>query len=253
MSDQVRIFLTGRVCVEGPAAVIDESDLPGNQGRIAFATLVHERRPVHRDRLADIVWDGRLPDTWSTSLNAIVSKLRAQLTVAGLDGKAVLAASGGSYAVSLPTDCWVDTEDAIRRIDRAEGAQRHGDSVTAVQEATVASSILRRPFLGGTDGSWVGEVRRELDAALYRSHIVLASGWIDRGDHQLASSSAERAIELDPIRETAYRLLMEAELARGDSVAALHAFDRCERIVRNEFGSSPSTLLTELAERARQT
>jgi DNA-binding SARP family transcriptional activator len=61
-----------------------------------------------------------------------------------------------------------------------------------------------------------------------------------------------RAIELDPVREAAYQLLMEAELARGDVLAAMRAFDRCERVVRDEFGASPSTAMLELADRARR-
>lgn len=252
MSDEVKVFLTGRLCVQGPGGTITDVDLPGNQARLAFALLVHERRPVHRDRLADVIWDGDLPDTWNTSLNAIVSKLRRQLGRVGLDGKDVVSASGGSYAVSLPAASWVDTEDAIRRVDRAEGAFRHGDLPNALREATVASSILRRPFLGGLDGDWVADVRRQLGAGLYRSYVVLAGGWILQGDHQLASSIAERAIVLDPIRETAYRLVIEAELGRGDAIAALEAFDRCERVVRDEFGASPSAETLELVERVRQ-
>lgn len=252
MTGRVKIFLTGRIAVHGPAGTIDETDLAGYQTRTALAVLVHERRPVERDRLAHILWNGNLPEMWSTSLNAIVSKLRRQLGRTGLDPKETLAATGGSYVVSLPGDAWVDVEDAIRRADRADGASRHGDTEAAVSDATAASSILQRPFLPGVDGEWVDGVRRHLDAALFRCLVLLASGWNDRGDHQLASTIAERAIQLDPLRETAYRLLMEAELARGDSIAALLAYDRCERIVRDEFGASPSEVTTAVAERARQ-
>lgn len=248
----MRIYLTGRLCVAGPAGTITDADLPGNQARLALALLVHERRPVHRDRLADVIWDGELPGTWNTSLNAIVSKLRRQLTRTGLDGRSVLTTSGGSYAISLPAASWVDTEDAIRRVDRAEGAARHGDLAAAVAEATVSSGILQRPFLAGVGGEWAAGVRRQLQTALYRSYVVLAHGWLEQGDHQLASTVAERAIVLEPIRETAYRLLIEAELGRGDAIAALEAFDRCERIVRDEFGASPSGETVALADQARQ-
>jgi DNA-binding SARP family transcriptional activator len=251
VSSGLRIYLTGRLCVVGPAGSVGEADLAGNQSRVALALLVFERRPVHRDRLADIIWGGDLPVTWNTSLNAIISKIRGQLSRTGLDGRAVVTATGGSYGVSLPSDAWVDTEDAFRRVDRAEGAARHGDVDAALQEATVASSILGRPFLGGVDGEWVDDVRRQLTTVLYRSYVVIASGWNTRGDHQLAATIAERAIDLDPIRETAYRLLIEAELGRGDSAAALRAFDRCERVIRDEFGASPAADTVALAERAR--
>lgn len=248
----MKVFLTGRLQVEGPSGIVTDADLSGHQARLAFAVLVHERRPIDRDRLAHVIWDGELPPTWNTSLNAVVSKLRRQLSRTGLDGRSVLTAAGGAYAISLPSDSWVDTEDAIRRVDRAEGAERHGDLAQAVSEATVASSILRRSFLSGIEGEWVSDVRRRLDASLYRAYVVLATGWNRCGDHRLAGNVAAQAIDLDPIREVGYRLLMEAELGRGDSIAALEVFDHCERVVRSEFGASPSSATIALAEQARQ-
>jgi DNA-binding SARP family transcriptional activator len=248
----VNVFLTGRLTVTGPSGSFDEAALPGNQARVALAALVHERVPLDRDRLADIIWGEDLPAGWSSSLSALVSKTRTLLARCGLDAKSILISTAGSYAVNLPPGSWVDLEDATRRLDRAEGEVRHGNIPGALPEATVASSILRRPFLRGSDGAWIDEVRRRQDVALYRCYEVLAEGWRDQGHHRLAIAIAERAISLDPMRETGYRLLMEAEIARGDAIAALRAFDRCERIVMAEFGASPSERTIAVAERARR-
>ena len=246
------MFLTGPLRVEGPKGAFGEAALAGNQARIALAALVHERVPLDRDRLADIVWGHDVPDGWSGALSALISKIRSLLTRCGIDAKSTLVSSAGAYAISLPPGSWVDLEDATRRLDRAEGAARHGDLRGAIPEATVASSILRRPFLRGSEGDWIDEVRRRNHSSLYRCYEVLTQGWCDQGQHRLAIALAERSIALDPFRETGYRLLMEAELAHGDSIAALHAFDRCERIVMAEFGASPSQRTIEVAERARR-
>ncbi len=248
----MNVFLTGRLTVEGPDGSFDEAALPGNQARVALAALVHERVPLDRDRLADILWGEDLPDGWSGSLSALISKTRSLLARCGLDAKSILISTAGSYAITLPPGSWVDLEDAIRRLDRAEGEVRHGNIPGALPEATVASSILRRPFLRGSEGAWIDGVRRRQDAALYRCYEVLAEGWRDQGHHRLAIAIAERAIALDPLRETGYRLLMEAELARGDAIAALQAFERCEQLVMAEFGASPSLRTIDVAERARR-
>ncbi len=238
--------------MEGPDGSFDEAALPGNQARVALAALVHERLPLDRDRLADIVWGEDLPDGWSGSLSALISKTRSLLARCGLDAKSILVSTAGSYAMTLPAGSWVDLEDAIRRLDRAEGEVRHGNIAGALPEATVASSILRRPFLRGSEGAWIDGVRRRQDAALYRCYEVLAEGWSDQGHHRLAIAIAERAIALDPLHETGYRLLIEAELARGDAIAALRAFERCEQIVMAEFGASPSKRTIDVVERARR-
>ncbi len=225
---------------EGPTGTFDEADLAGNQSRIVLAALIYERIPMSRERLAQIVWSDNLGDGWSASLNSLVSRIRSLLNEVGIDGRSTLQSIGGSYSVVLPAGAWVDLEVARKRLDRAEGAMRRDSSLEALPDATVASSILRRPFLGGADGEWIEGVRRSMKASLYACYEVLAEGWVIHGDARLAASMAELAIELDPMREIGYRLLMKAELSRGDTIAALQAFDRCERILRSEFGCSPS-------------
>lgn len=232
----VRVFLTGRFGVEGPDGAVWEHEFAGNQARLVLAVLVHERRPLQRDVLAEVVWDGRPPAAWSASLNAIVSKLRRQLDRAGLDGKAVLTSSAGAYAVALPSDSWVDVEDAIRRLDRADAAMRRDDVEAALPDLTSASSVLRRPFLAGVDNTWADDVRRRLTDLSHRCFVLLADGWNAVGDHQLAATVAERAIAIDPHRETGYRALIRAERGRGDAGAAARAFARCERAIVTELG-----------------
>ncbi len=61
-----------------------------------------------------------------------------------------------------------DLEDGYRRLDRAEGAIRRGDTLTATTEGTAASGVLRRPFLAGCDHEWVMVQRRHQDDLLHR-------------------------------------------------------------------------------------
>lgn len=247
----LRVYLTGRLAVEGPDGTFEESDLPGNLGRVALAALAVERVPIGRERLADVLWGEEIPDGWNGSLNSLISKIRSLFDKVGADGKETITSSGGSYQLVVPPDAWVDLETAQRRLDRAEGFHRRGEIGEALPEATAASAVFRRPFLSGFYGDWVDQTRTRLGVCLYRCHEVLSDGWRRHGDLQLAASIAEQAVALDPYRETGYRLLMEAELERGDTVAALRVFDRCERMMQDEFGASPSSRTLEVLERAR--
>ena len=246
-----RLYLTGGVRLEGPSGRFTDADLPGNQGRVALVALAIERRPLARDELADIVWGEALPAQWNGALSTIVSKIRSLLTRAGLDGAAVVPSSGGTYEFVLPADAWVDLEDAYRRLDRAEGAARHGDDGSATREATVASTILRRPLLSGVDNEWVDQARRRQHDAGYRCLTVLAAAWCRLGSHQLSATIAESAIAVDPLREVGYRLLAEAELAQGDRGAAARVLRRCEQMLRDELQVTPSPETVRLAETIR--
>ncbi len=247
-----RLYVAGGVRLEGPTGTLDDGDLPGHQGRIALVALAVERRALRRDELAEVIWDGTLPQQWSAALNALVSKLRSLVSSTGLDGRSTLPAVGSAYRLVLPPASWIDLEDGYRRLDRAEGAIRHDDVATAVGEATVASGILGRLVLPGVDARWVDDVNRRRIDALHRCYVALARAWSVRGDLQLAATVAERAITVDPYREVAHRLLVEAELGRGDHAAAARALARCEQILGDELGVAMSPETVELRRRLQR-
>ena len=239
--------------MDGPSGSFVDTDLPGNQGRIAFVALAVERRPLSHDELADIVWGEQPPERWKGSLAAVVSKIRTLITTTGVDGRQAMLSSGGAYTLALPAESWVDLEDAHRRLDRAEGALRHGDPRAATGDATVAASILRRPLLAGAESRWVEQTQARQADALYRCLTTLAAAWSALGDQQLAVTIAESAVQLDPFRETGHRLLVEAESARGDRAAALRAFNRCEQMLADELGVRPSPETMAVLERLSAT
>ena len=73
----MKIFLAGRVAAESDGVVIGERQLQGRQGRLLFAYLVAAQgRPVPRDELADVLWEGTPPATWDKALGVLASKLR---------------------------------------------------------------------------------------------------------------------------------------------------------------------------------
>jgi DNA-binding SARP family transcriptional activator len=246
-----RLYLTGGIRVEGSLGQFADGDLPGNQGRVAFVALTLERRPLSRDQLADIVWGESLPARWNGALTTIVSKIRSLMTSVGLQGHDVMVSSGGTYQIVLPSESWVDMEEALTRLDRAEGAVRHHEFLDATRDGTVASSILRRPLLSGVDNTWVDGVRQRQADALHRCLIALAESWNQLGDHQLSATIAESAVQLDPLREIGHRLLIEAEIELGDRGAASRALLRCERTLHEELDVAVSPETAALADLLR--
>ncbi len=246
-----RGYLTGGVRVDGPTGTFGEADLPGTQGRLAFAVLLVERRALTREHLAWLVWGETLPEAWSPALSSVLSKVRQLVTRTGLDGRRTVTSAGGSCGIRMPAGTWVEIEDAERRTDRAQGALRHGDARTAAREATVASAVLRRPFLPGVVAAWADERRDLLTQVLLRCLVTLATARNDLGDHDLAAVVAAEAIRRDPLRETAHRALVRAELGRGDRGAAVRAYEECVRTLRGELGVPPSPETAALVEGLR--
>ena len=240
---QIRIYLTGRVGVEldGELAV-QESQFRGRQERIVFAYLVFEQaRPVAREELAEVLWNGDEPEAWQTGLSAVISRLRALLSRDVLQRPDASISRGfGQYRLFLPADAWVDVEAAVRAIDAAEQALRSGDAKAAFGPATVAACIARRPFLSGDDGGWVVRERTKLERVRLRALECLARVWLANDEPLLAIEAAAEALTIGPLRESSYRWLMHAHAAAGNPAEAVKAYQQLRTQLASEFGTDPS-------------
>jgi DNA-binding SARP family transcriptional activator len=231
---ETRIQLCGRV-----AATIDgrrvEQQLPGPQGRVLFAYLVVNRlRPVARDELLDALWPGPLPAAADSALSALLSKLRRALGPERLEGRS-------EPRLRLPTDALVDLEAARAGVHRAEAAASREDWISVWIAARIALNTARRGFLPGHEAPWIDDVRRRVHVLHVQALEFVAHAGLGLGSHERAS--AERCgralVELEPFRESGYRLLMEALAEQGNVAEALRVYESLRTLVREELGVGP--------------
>ena len=236
----LRLYLTGRVTAELGRAHFDERRLRGRQGRRAFVYLSLQRtRSVPIDELADAVWGTATPaGAWETALRAIVSSIRACLRQ--LDRQCGVETTSGCYQLTLPPDTWVDVEASRRALEDAEAHARAGRTREAWGPANVAASIAARPLLGGVDAEWLTRARQSLRETRVRALECLAGVALANGEHPLAAQLAREVIELEPFHETGWRRLMRAHAAGGNRAEALHAYERCRKLLADELGVAPS-------------
>lgn len=238
---ETRIQLCGPLVARIDGERID-GRLPGRQGRLLFAYLVHERRSVStRERLVDVLWGDVPPEAADSALSALLSKLRR---CAPVDGRRALR-------LQLSDDAWVDVEAAREALHRAEGAVARGDWAGAWGPARVAQHVGERPFLPGEAGSWVDERRRAHAALLVRALELAGRAAASLGGSELATAerAARRLVEIAPLRESGTRLLMELLARQGNRADALLAYDELRLRLRDELGVAPSAE-TQAAHRA---
>jgi DNA-binding SARP family transcriptional activator len=232
-----RIYLTGQVLIEYGDHVVTERDLPGRQVRLAFVFLTANRsRPINRGELVDVLWPDEPPQDTDTALSAILSKLRAALKKTG----GTIDTHSRCIGIRLPSETWIDVEEAANAIDEAEGALRAGDIPRAWGFANVVVSIARRPFLPDVEAPWIEARRAAQRVLLVRGLECLAATSESSGGRSLAIQYGNEILELEPFRETAYRQLMRLHAAMGNRAEALRVFDRCRTLLRDELGASPS-------------
>jgi tetratricopeptide (TPR) repeat protein len=94
--------------------------------------------------------------------------------------------------------------------------------------------------IGGEFGQWLAHQReRRLQGA--------SQGLVDQIDQAQAAGDlagallhARELLALEPLSEHAHRCIMRLHYLAGDRAAALLAFDRCERVLKDEVGTRPS-------------
>jgi DNA-binding SARP family transcriptional activator len=232
---ETRIQLCGRLVARIDGQRI-ENELPGRQGRLAFAFLaVNRHRPVTRDELTDALWS---EGSNSDRLSPLLSKLRG---VVPLEGR-------GDVRLALANGAWIDLEAAAEGLHRAQSLVAQGDFGSAWGPGRVAQHIATREFLPGEDAPWIGKQRLRLDEILVRSLELVGRACVEIGGGELetAERSARTLIDRAPYRESGYRLLMETLAARGNAAEALLVYDALRRRLREELGVAPSAPTQDL-------
>jgi DNA-binding SARP family transcriptional activator len=241
-SAQTYVQLCGRLVAELRGRRI-ESRLPSRQGRTLFAYLVLERpRSVGRDELIDALWAAAPPANHAQALTVLLSKVRAAV------GADVLVGRGDVRAV-LPDGARVDVEQALAAVHRAESAVIQREWARAWSAALCAHYVAARPLLPGQeDLPWLDAWRRRLDDTLERALEAYAAACLGLGGTELAGAerAARRLVDHNPLRETAYELLMQALAARGQVPEALRVYERARTVLRDELGIPPGATLAGL-------
>ena len=225
--------LCGRFVVELDGRRV-EGDLPGRQGRLLLAYLIANRdRSTTREGVLEALW----PDGRDGGLAPLLSKVRRIVPLDGL-------------RPDVP-ELWVDLEAAGAAVHRAESALSLGRPHEAWGPAQVAMFVAGRPFLAGETAAWIDEERRVLSALHVRAVEAYAAATAGVGGTELAAAvrAARRLVELEPYRETGYRILMDALDREGNTAEALRVYESLRCRLRDDLGITPSQPTQDLHRR----
>jgi DNA-binding SARP family transcriptional activator len=107
-------------------------------------------------------------------------------------------------------------------------------------------AMLSRELLPDWYDDWLmvarerwSELRLHALEALARQ-LMLTQNWLNALEAALAAAAIE------PVRETAHRLIVEIHIAEGNAGCALKHFQRYRRLLQRELDARPSTKMTQL-------
>ncbi|GGR33449.1 ATP-binding protein [Deinococcus ruber] len=213
--------------VEGRVRLLERK----SAGMLAYICVEGQ---VTRERIAGLLWPN-VPDASArTNLRQMLWRLRsygAELVV-------------GERLLSLANDVQPDITQF---------------RATAFGRGVLADLAGEGELLAGQDFSdcpafeeWLLAERERQTALLHTTLWRQCLADEEAGDLNSALRGATRLLELDPLSEPAYRLIMTLHVRRGDRAAALAAFQACREALRRELGVSPLPETLALADQIRQ-
>jgi len=237
-----RIWLCGRLRVSLDGEPLEQR-LERRQARVLAALLVLRReRPMRREELIEAIWPQASWGQHDGALRVLLSAVRRVFGPDALTGRVELR-------LELPSDAWIDVEQAAADVAVAERALRDGRLADAAAAAGAAAMLVAEPFLAGETGTWIEDTRRDLDDLAVSALELEARAELQRGSTREAERAARELVTRAPFREGGYALLMEALAAQGNTAEALIAYERVRTLLRDELGTTPSHTVSDLHSR----
>ncbi len=163
--------------------------------------------PTPRARLAALLWPGSDAEAARNSLRQRLFKMRRQ--------------SGADLAVGSAT------------LALADGVEHDlEDAETVLGEFELS--------LGGDFDAWLAQQRQRRHERMQAALLSLCEMAEAAGDWPDALAHARELLSLAPLSEEAHRRVIRLHYLTGDRSAALLAFDRCERVLKDEVGIAPA-------------
>lgn len=241
-----------RFSILGPLEVV-QGDSPVDLGRpkqraLLALLLVSANRVVPLDRLVELLWEGEAPPQATGAVQAYVSNLRRVLEPArpARAPARVLVTQAPGYVLHVAPD---DLDAS--RFERLAGrgrelldGRRPGAALGALDEAL---ALWRGPALADV----AGERFARAEAARLEARKVVAAedrleAQLQLGKHRTVVAELEAAVEMYPLRERPWSLLMLALYRSGRQAEALRAYAAARRRFVHELGVEPSPALRAL-------
>jgi YVTN family beta-propeller protein len=212
----------------------------GRQRGVLAILLIHRGKVVSVDRIVDLLWGERPPETAAKTIQVYVSRLRKEL------GEGLLLTRGGGYVLELEPQ-QLDADRFERALSEAREELARGDAAAARDLLRDALGLWRGPAFA--DFTYEAFARDEID----RLEELRLDAFEERVEADLALarhaelvSELETLVRENPTRERFRGQLMLALYRSGRQADALESYRQARRALDEELGLEPGPELREL-------
>ena len=243
---QIRLFGATQVVVGERR--LSAKDIPGVKPRQILEVLaLNVGRPVAKDQLAETLWDGTPPASVMATLEGYMSLLRRAIEPEASARESVIRTSAGTYTLDerrVVVDVAVISDLASRL---ALGMPVTDDEVGA-GVALLSGELLESERYA----TWAEDARAQMAVSAASLLTAAARRAAGDGERERGCLLAQRAVDLDPLAEDAWRIRIECLWLRGRGGDALSVYARLKDLLAAELGVAPAPETRALAGRIRE-
>jgi len=210
--------------------------------RLLGYLILNHGTPQTRQSLATLFWPDSSDSQARTNLRNALHLLRTHLPQV----KECLHSDNKNVT-------WLDSAPA--RVDLLQFEARHQEAISAtdseVAQIAFAAAVTqyRGVLLPDCYEDWILPEREAWQQRYYQTLQHLAQRLEQQRKYAEAIEIAQKMLQIDPLQESNYALLMSMQAAHGDRAAALRTYHNCQTILIDELGVEPGPATRSIYER----
>jgi DNA-binding SARP family transcriptional activator len=209
---------------------------------LLLALIDQPQQRLTIDQLSDRLWPARDPDAARKNLHVAIGHLRRALEpdLKRPADSTYLITEGDTYQLRI--DGWtIDVQLFDQHLRIAQLAQADQKWIEAVAEFRAALALYRGDYLIDVrDAEWTLTSREKYREARLDALEQLAECYARLKQPRAELEAAQQVVAVDPLRESAWRLIMSAHTTLGEAGLALRAYHTCATNLQSELNIAPS-------------
>lgn len=231
---QVRLLAQFDVSVDGKRVAI-----ASRAGQSLLAYLLLTAGEVHRrEKLAGMLWPEMSDDSARHNLRHQLWRLRKAISSQQAGPEKHICAEEFTIGLNPDSEYWLD----VAQVTREQPDASTGELIAQIR-------LYRGELLPGFYDDWVSFERERVQAVFERKMQLLLERLVAEQQWKSVLEWGERWIALGDTPEPAYRALMVAHGAAGETSQVALVYERCVEALRSKLAVEPSTKTRALYEK----
>lgn len=232
----IQLNLLGRFEARLPSGEVRPLPTRKAEALLAYLALSPDK-PHSRERLAHLLWSDRGEEQARNSLRHALSALKKAMDGLEPSPLQIERTSVTINSKSIEVDAY-----ELQHLAKQKDLEALAQATALYRGEFLEGVIIRDPVCE----EWLSAERDRYRRMAVEALAKLLEHQRETGEIGVAIDTGERLVGLDPLRESAWRDLMQAYAARGERNHALKTYQRCCNVLATELGVEPEAQTTEL-------